>query len=71
MILIGTHKDQVVGPADLEKSNADLAESNEKIKKLNRRIRDRVRALRVFKLGKLGLKLPEQPGLFCIVCTAA
>ena len=67
VILIGTHKDLVVDPADLTKSNADLAKTNPKIRWLQDRVRDRLKSLRVFKLKKLRLHMPPQPSLFCIV----
>ena len=67
VILIGTHKDQVVDPADLTKTNAVLAKTNPKIKGLHDRVRDRVKSLRVYKLKKLRLHMPPQPSLFCIV----
>ena len=71
VILIGTHKDQVVGPADLGKSNAELVQTNKRIKCLTDRIRDRVKSLRVYKLKKLDLHFPEQPSLFYIICAAS
>ena len=67
VILIGTHKDQVVSSADLLKSNAELARTNPAIKGAQDTIGHNMSGLRVYKLNKLRLHTPPQPGLFCIV----
>ena len=67
VILIGTHKDQVVSGADLLKSNAELASTNPVIKGAQDTIGRNMKGLRVYKLNKLRLHTPPQPGSFCIV----
>ena len=67
VILIGTHKDQVVSGADLLKSNAELARTNAAIKRAQDTIGRNMRGLGVFKLNNLRLHMPPQPCSFGIV----
>ena len=67
VILIGTHKDQVVVGADLKKSNAELARTNPAIKRAQETIGRHTTGLRVYKLNKLRLHMPSQPSTFCVV----
>ena len=63
VLLIGTHKDMVVGPTDLTKSNVDLATSNDDIKRANEIIGNYVKNMQVYKSKLLNLHMPDQPGL--------
>ena len=63
VLLIGTHKDLVVGPTDLKKSNVDLATSNDDIKRANEIIGNYIKKMKVYKSKLLNLHLPNQPGL--------
>ena len=63
VLLIGTHKDVVVGGADLAKSNVNLAMSNDDIKRANKIIGNYIKEMKVYKSKLLNLHLPDQPGL--------
>ena len=63
LLLIGTHKDLVVGGADLVKSNTDLATSNSDIKRANKIIGNYIKEMKVYKSKVLNLHLPKQPSL--------
>ena len=63
VLLIGTHKDMVVGGTDLAKSNVDLATSNDDIKRANEIIGSYIKKMKVYKSKLLNLYLPDQPGL--------
>ena len=67
VMLIATHKDLVVSGADLLKSNAELARTNAAMKGAQETMGRNIRSLPVFKLNKLRLHIPPQPGSFCIV----
>ena len=58
VLLIGTHKDCIVGPDDLGKSNADLAASNVDIARAHKIVGDLVTSMSVFQSGMLSLHKP-------------
>ena len=68
VLLIGTHKDLVVGPTDLAKSNVDLATSNDDIKRANEIIGNYIKSMKVYKSKVLNLHMPDQPGLLHTLC---
>ena len=63
VLLIGTHKDVVVGGTDLRKSNVALAKSNDDIKRANEIIGNYIKNMKVYKSKLLNLHLPDQPRL--------
>ena len=63
VLLIGTHKDLVVGPTDLKKSNVDLATSNDDIKRANEIIGNYIKKMKVYNSKLLNLHTPDQPSL--------
>ena len=63
VLLIGTHKDMVVGGSDLAKRNAHLATSNDDIKRANEIIGSYIKKMKVYKSKLLNLHLPDQPSL--------
>ena len=65
VLLIGTHKDVVVGGTDLAKSNIDLAMSNADIKRAHEILGNYIKNMKVYKSKLLNLHVPDQPGLFC------
>ena len=69
VLLIGTHKDQVVGGDDMAKSNADLASSSDVIARAHKLIGDCVSEMPDYTRKKLRLHMPRQPGqLHAISC---
>ena len=64
ILLIGSHKDMVISPAEYRNlSNFDIAQKNDDIKRAHQIIGDFITSLRVYKLGKLNLHMPPQPSL--------
>ena len=69
ILLIGSHKDVVMSPAEYGNlSNFDIAQKNKDIKRAHEIIGDFVTSLRVFKLGKLNLQMPPQPSALHCLC---
>ena len=62
VVLIGTHKDQVVGADDLTKSNKDLARTSDVIARAHKLIGDCISKLPDHTRKKLRLHMPLQPG---------
>ena len=62
VVLIGTHKDQVVGADDLVKSNADLAVTNDDIARAHELIGKCISEMPDYTREKLRLHKPPQPG---------
>ena len=62
VLLIGTHKDVVVGGTDLAKSNIELAMSNDDIKRANEILGNYIKNMKVYKSELLNLHVPDQPG---------
>ena len=61
VLLIGTHKDEVISPDESLKSNADLAKTNKDIAGAHKDVGDLVTHSRMYKLNKLQLYRPLQP----------
>ena len=62
IVLIASHKDVVMSPAEYRNlSNFDIAKKNKDIKRAHEIIGDFITSLRVYKLGKLNLQMPPQP----------
>ena len=68
VLLIASHKDEVVAGADLAKSNLELAMSNDMIKRANRIIGKHIKSMNVYQRKLLNLHLPEQPSLLHVLC---
>ena len=60
VVLVGTHKDQVVGSRDANKSNLQLALTNAKIQQAHKIIGDHISSLQVYTENKLKLHMPNQ-----------
>ena len=63
VLLIGTHKDLVIGDGDRLKSNIELASTNDKIKRAHEIIGNCITSMPVYQQKKLKLHLPAQTGL--------
>ena len=70
VLLIGTHKDEVVKGADLTKSNLELAMKNKEIQLANTIIGKHIKSMNVYQRKRLNLHLPEQPSLLHMLCNA-
>ena len=62
LLLLGTHKDNVIGETDRFKSNIELARTNEKIKLAHKIIGNCITSMPVYKQKKLRLHFPFTPG---------
>ena len=62
VILIGTHKDQVVGVDDMAKSNAKLASTSNVIARAHKLIGECISQMPDYTRKKLRLHMPPQPG---------
>ena len=62
VVLIGTHKDHVVGADDLVKSNADLASTNDDIARAHELIGKCISEMPDYTRKKLRLHMPPKPG---------
>ena len=62
VVLIGTHKDQVVGVDDLKKSNTELASTSDVIASAHKLIGECISELSDYTRKKLRLHMPPQPG---------
>ena len=73
VLLVGTHKDEVIDSCDLQKSNSELVRTNDTIRQANKMIGDIVTSLPVYKSNKLKIHMPNQRALnhVCCVCAAA
>ena len=71
VVLIGTHKDKVVGADDLKKSNKDLARTSDVIARAHKLIGDCISEMPDYTRKKLRLHMPLQPGqlLSVLYCT--
>ena len=62
VLLIGTHKDRVVGADDMAKSNADLASTSDEIARAHKLIGDCISEMPNNTRKKLRLHMPPQQG---------
>ena len=62
VVLIGTHKDQVVGGDDLKKSNKELASTSDVIARAHKLVGKCISELSDYTRKKLRLHMPPQPG---------
>ena len=70
MLLIATHKDKIITPAHYRNlTNFELAQSNDDVKRAHEIVGDFITSLKVYKLGKLNLHMPPQPGALFSLCT--
>ena len=60
VLLVGTHKDEVIGSCDLQKSNSELARTNDTIRQANEMIGDIVTSLPVYQSKRLKIHMPNQ-----------
>ena len=73
VLLVGTHKDQVIDSCDLQKSNSELVRTNDTIRQANKMIGDIITSLPVYKSKKLSIHIPNQRALnpVALFCAAA
>ena len=60
VVLVGTHKDEVINACDAQKSNIELALTNADMQRAHKIIGDHIRSLEVYNSGNLELHTPKQ-----------